>query len=95
MERIPLLWRARHNMYKTATENDLKAIAERMLAPILEDVRTKLRDIEKDYNLHSRDTARLMNKLVATNERYNKQVNRVIAVRKEILAAFAKNEAGK
>ena len=82
-------------MYRTATEDDLKAMAEKLLEPILEDVRAKLRAIEKGYNLHSRDTARLMNKLVATNERYNKQVNRVIAVRKEILAAFAKNEAGK
>ena len=95
MGRIPLLWRARHNMYRTATEDDLKAMAEKLLEPILEDVRAKLGDIEKGYALHSRDTARLMNKLVATNERYNKQVNRVIAVRKEILAAFAKNEAGK
>ena len=82
-------------MYRKATEDDLKVIAEKLLAPVLEDVRAKLRDMEEGYDLYSRDAARLMDRLIATNERYNKQVSRVIAVRKEILAAIANLESGK
>jgi len=82
-------------MYRKATEDDLKVIAEKLLAPVLEDVRAKLRDMEEGYDLYSRDVVRLKDKLIATNERYDKQVKRVIAVRKEILAAIANLESGK
>jgi len=82
-------------MYRKATEDDLKVIAEKLLAPVLEDVRAKLRDMEEGYDLYSRDVVRLKEKLIATNERYDKQVKRVIAVRKEILAAIANLESGK
>jgi len=82
-------------MYRTATEDDLKVMAERLLAPILKDVRAKLNEMEEGYDLLARDAVRLKSKLIATNERYNKQVKRVVAVRKEILTAIARLESGK